>query len=308
MTQDRYLQVSGARLRYRDDGEGHAVVLIHGWTLNLEMWDPQVSALAGSYRVVRFDRRGCGLSSGVPGVESDAEDVLALCRHLGITRSAFVGMSRGARVLERLTAVAPELISCLVFDGAPEMRPDGMQTSNDIPIAEYAAIVRTQGVEAFRQRWAAHPLTRLVTTDPQMHELLSRMLARYQGNDLRDVGGGTRGGADGAAGAAGAAGAVGAAGAAGAAASTGAAAARTQASAQLAAASTAASAPRPVPVLILNGALDLDTRRRAGAALMLRIPTAEHAIVPHAAHLPNLDNSVAYNEILLRFLAHAAAV
>jgi pimeloyl-ACP methyl ester carboxylesterase len=36
--QDLYLWVEGARLRYRDAGSGPAVLLIHGWTLDLDMW------------------------------------------------------------------------------------------------------------------------------------------------------------------------------------------------------------------------------------------------------------------------------
>lgn len=267
MTRDRYLEVNGARLRYRDEGQGPAVVLVHGWTLDLQMWEPQAAFLAAErFRVIRFDRRGFGLSSGEPGIAADAADVRALCRHLGVERAVFVGMSQGARVLERLIAVAPELIRGLVFDGAPDVRPGGQLAANDIPIAEYAELLRTQGIEALRRRWADHPLARLVTDDREMHELLSGMLERYQGNDLREAG-----------------------------------------------AAHAATPPRtpaasPVtPVLILNGALDLESRRQAGAALTHLFPAAEYATIPNAAHLPNLDNSSAYNAILLRFLARTLA-
>ena len=36
---DRYFTADGARLRYRDEGSGPALLLVHGWTLDLEMWD-----------------------------------------------------------------------------------------------------------------------------------------------------------------------------------------------------------------------------------------------------------------------------
>ncbi len=36
---DHYLTVEGVRLRYRDEGQGPAVLLVHGWTLDLEMWE-----------------------------------------------------------------------------------------------------------------------------------------------------------------------------------------------------------------------------------------------------------------------------
>jgi 3-oxoadipate enol-lactonase len=184
MDRDRFLDVSAARLRYRDEGSGPAIVLIHGWTLDLDMWEPQVGALSGSYRLIRLDRRGYGLSSGTPSLADDAADVQALCRHLGVRRAAFVGISQGARILHRLAGAIPESICCLVFDGAPDMRPGGDLTAQDVPLSEYAAVLRNEGIEAVRRSWAAHPLTRLRTQDRTAHELLSRMLGRYAGTDL----------------------------------------------------------------------------------------------------------------------------
>src|SRR5438445_7141112 len=87
---DLYVEMDGANLRYRDEGKGAAVVLVHGWTLDLEMWDPQAAALAAAYRVIRFDRRGFGLSSGDPSLGRDAADLHALCRHLRLQRVALV--------------------------------------------------------------------------------------------------------------------------------------------------------------------------------------------------------------------------
>ena len=69
--------VPGARLRYRDEGAGRAVVFVHGWTLDLEMWEPQ-SPLAAELRLVRYDRRGFGLSTGLPSLAEDVADLRAL--------------------------------------------------------------------------------------------------------------------------------------------------------------------------------------------------------------------------------------
>src|SRR5499427_10094023 len=90
---DLFAVVNGARLRFRDEGRGPAVLLVHGWTLDLEMWDPQVSALRDRFRLIRLDRRGHGLSDGVPAPQQDSEDLGALCKHLGLTRVAVLGMS-----------------------------------------------------------------------------------------------------------------------------------------------------------------------------------------------------------------------
>jgi 3-oxoadipate enol-lactonase len=184
MDNDRFLDVTGARLRYRDEGTGPAILLIHGWTLDLDMWEPQVRDLSRTFRLIRFDRRGFGLSSGKPSLADDAADVQVLCRHLGVQRAAFVGMSQGARVLHHLAGAIPASICCLVFDGPPDMRTGGNLTATDVPLSQYAAILHNQGIDAFRRCWAAHPLTRLRTQEQTAHTLLSRMLGRYAGTDL----------------------------------------------------------------------------------------------------------------------------
>lgn len=63
---DRELSLPHARLRYRDEGAGPALLLIHGWTLDLDMWEPQARALADAYRVIRFDDE---LSRALPRCE-----------------------------------------------------------------------------------------------------------------------------------------------------------------------------------------------------------------------------------------------
>jgi len=43
---DLYLDVDGARLRYRDEGHGAVLILVHGWMLDLDMWEAQAAALS----------------------------------------------------------------------------------------------------------------------------------------------------------------------------------------------------------------------------------------------------------------------
>src|SRR5262245_62489121 len=95
---DQLLEARGSRLHVRTAGEGPAVLLIHGWALDLDMWVPQFAALAGRYRLIAFDRRGFGLSSGTPDIEEDLADIDELLARLAVERVAIVGMSTGARV------------------------------------------------------------------------------------------------------------------------------------------------------------------------------------------------------------------
>ncbi|HEV2701488.1 MAG TPA: alpha/beta hydrolase [Steroidobacteraceae bacterium] len=179
--QDRFFTRDGVRLRYRDEGQGPAVMWLHGWTLDLQMWDLQTRALSNQFRLIRLDRRGFGLSSGRPSVEQDVEDLTALCGLLGLERMAFVGMSQGARAAVAFAQVRPTAVSCLVLDGPPDFDLSG---GSELPLAHYRELVRSQGMEAFRQEWRRHPLARLQTDNHEVRDLLAATIARYRGLDL----------------------------------------------------------------------------------------------------------------------------
>lgn len=179
---DRYLSVEGARLRFRDEGAGPAVVLLHGWTLDLEMWDLQVGRLRQQFRLVRVDRRGHGFSSGTPSPQRDVADVVALCNHLGLGRVALIGMSQGARVAVAFAGEAPERVDAVILDGPPCF--DLLPAAEDVPLEHFRAVVRMHGMEAFRREWLHHPLMQLRTTDPRVRAHLSAMIARFAGNEL----------------------------------------------------------------------------------------------------------------------------
>jgi pimeloyl-ACP methyl ester carboxylesterase len=185
VTPDLYLPVAGALLRYRDEGCGPAVLLLHGWTLDLDMWEPQVTGLGDSFRLIRFDRRGFGLSTGRASLTADARDALCLCDKLGIERLACIGMSQGARVALHLCRMAPQRLQCVVLDGPPRtLGEDGAEEDEDLPLSEYRGLIAGGDIEAFRRRWASHPLMQLETRAAQPRALLARMIARYRGGDL----------------------------------------------------------------------------------------------------------------------------
>lgn len=179
---DQYLTVEGARLRFRDEGAGSAVILLHGWTLDLEMWDQQVGRLRQQFRLVRVDRRGHGFSSGTPSPQRDVADVAALCNHLGLSRAALIGMSQGARVAVAFAGGAPERVNAVILDGPPSF---GLAPAyEDVPLEHFRAVVRMHGMEAFRREWLRHPLMQLRTTDPRVRAHLIAMIARFAGNEL----------------------------------------------------------------------------------------------------------------------------
>jgi len=155
---------------------------VHGWTLDLHMWDPQVAALRNSFRLVRLDRRGHGLSGGIPTAHQDAADLAALCQQLQLSDVALLGMSQGARAVVEFAAGSGHQVRALILDGAPDVTHP--HAPEEVPIRHFRALLRRGELDAFRREWLAHPLMRLRSLDRGVHQLLAEMIARYRGADL----------------------------------------------------------------------------------------------------------------------------
>ncbi|MCA1662245.1 MAG: alpha/beta hydrolase [Novosphingobium sp.] len=100
----------GTHLYSKCWGEGRPVVLIHGWPLSADSWDPITHALADAgYKAIAYDRRGFGRSmqpSGGYDYDTFADDLAAVIEHYGARDDiALVGFSMGggevARYLSR---------------------------------------------------------------------------------------------------------------------------------------------------------------------------------------------------------------
>jgi pimeloyl-ACP methyl ester carboxylesterase len=97
------------RLHIEDSsGSGRPVVLIHGWPLSAQAWEPQVSALSeAGYRVVAYDRRGFGRSDKpVSGYDYDtlADDLQRVLDQCDLQDVTLVGFSMGGGEVARYVA------------------------------------------------------------------------------------------------------------------------------------------------------------------------------------------------------------
>ena len=176
---DRYLDREGARLRWRIEGNGPALVLLHGWALDLGSWDAVVPHLVSRFTVLRFDRRGFGLSEGQPDIHRNVEDLRALLDSAGVASAAVLGMSQGARFAIHFALRCPENTSALVLDGAPEI-----EAESELPLEDYLRLLQYRGADALRERIRANPLMQLQTADVAAQVILKQNLARYRGLDL----------------------------------------------------------------------------------------------------------------------------
>jgi 3-oxoadipate enol-lactonase len=107
-------------LHYRIDGDASSPPLLLSNSLgtSLEMWEPQMAALAGRFRVIRYDSRGHGQSTVPPGpytIEQVANDALGLLDALKVPRAHFCGLSMGGMVGMWLGIHAPQRIDRLVL-------------------------------------------------------------------------------------------------------------------------------------------------------------------------------------------------
>lgn len=117
-----FADVNGQNLHFEDSGgDGPAVLLMHGFLMDLTMFDPQVEALAPGYRCVRFDSRGFGETGwdGKPFTLYDTvSDAVGLLDQLGIGTAHVVGMSMGGYAALRLALRHPDRLDRLVLIGS----------------------------------------------------------------------------------------------------------------------------------------------------------------------------------------------
>ena len=151
-----FIDLSSHRLHYRIDGESDLPWLVMSNSLgtDLHMWDTQVAALSGHFRVLRYDQRGHGESTAPPSPYSMADlggDVVALLDALGIERAHFCGLSIGGLIGQWLAVNAGQRLDRLVVcaTAAKIGTNDGWQAR--------IAQVREQGLtvlaQATAERW-----------------------------------------------------------------------------------------------------------------------------------------------------------
>jgi pimeloyl-ACP methyl ester carboxylesterase len=174
----RYAKSGDVNVAFQVTGEGlFDLVLISGFVSHLEYdWQFPPSArllerLGSFARLIRFDKRGTGLSDravGLPDFETRMDDVRAVMDAVGSDRAALFGYSEGGPLAILFAATYPERVRALVLYGTYAKRtgPD-----DDYPWCETAeeraryaaAIEREWGVEADLSRMA-----------PQADESLAR--------------------------------------------------------------------------------------------------------------------------------------
>src|SRR6266700_2662996 len=113
-----YLQVGEAKIYYEEAGTGETVVLIHDGLMNSNTWDFEWNALSKKFHVIRYDRRGYGLSDLPAKPFAQWEDLHTRLVHLKIHRVTLVGCSSGGGVAIDFALVHPEMMQRLILLGS----------------------------------------------------------------------------------------------------------------------------------------------------------------------------------------------
>jgi pimeloyl-ACP methyl ester carboxylesterase len=122
-----YADVNGIKLYYEVGGTGRPLILLHGGLGAIEMFGPNLPALAKGRQVIAVDLQGHGRTADIDrplSPELMAEDIAALIGHLGLERPDVMGYSLGGFVAINLAGRHPDLVGRLVVVSAP-IRRDG---------------------------------------------------------------------------------------------------------------------------------------------------------------------------------------
>jgi pimeloyl-ACP methyl ester carboxylesterase len=128
----RYATGGGAHIAYQILGHGPAMVIVPGFASHLEVkWEDGacrsfIRRLATFATVVRFDKRGTGLSDPVqelPTLEERDADLAAVIAEAGVDRSVLLGYSEGGPIAVRFAVTHPESVRGLILYGASAHGP-----------------------------------------------------------------------------------------------------------------------------------------------------------------------------------------
>ena len=152
------VRVGDIEVAYRWDGtEGAPVVMMaHAMGTSHRIWDRQVPALAGRYRLLRYDWRGHGATDAPPGPYTLAqfvEDAVGTMDALGLESVHWVGISTGGMIGQGLGIHHPGRIRTLTLCNTTSQANPWYRSW----VAERQAVVRRSGMsevwEMTRRLW-----------------------------------------------------------------------------------------------------------------------------------------------------------
>lgn len=174
------IDIAGEPFNVHLDGPENAPVLMLSNSLSsdMSMWDAQVRAWQGQFRILRYDSRGHGGSVAPDrpySIEELGRDAIAILDHFGIEKAHWCGLSKGGMVSMWMLTHAPERLGRVVLAntsahmGPPELwngrirtaRRGGMEALVDATVERWftasfreRAPERIAAIRDMDQRWS----------------------------------------------------------------------------------------------------------------------------------------------------------
>ena len=155
-----------AGTRFDIEGEGPALVLVHGVGLDLTQWDAMAPYLREDFTLVRYDLWGHGGSSkplSALRLKDYVAQLVDLAQYLRLGRFALVGFSMGALIAQAYAARFPERLAGLCLMSAVHRRSDEARAAVEARLAQAEKEGPRSIIEPALSRWltaefrAAHP-------------------------------------------------------------------------------------------------------------------------------------------------------
>ena len=154
-----HADVNGVKIWYQTYGEGEPLVLIHGGFGTVEMFGPNIEALAEGRRVIGVDLQGHGGTGplGRPmSFAAMATDIAELIKALGYDKADVMGYSLGGATALRIAIDHPDVVDKLVlvsmahaFGNWHDYNYNGMKAMGEDPAATAESLVGSPMHQAY---------------------------------------------------------------------------------------------------------------------------------------------------------------
>lgn len=184
----RTVDVQGVPLRYKVEGQGPPLLLLHSHFYTMRMWQPWIDELAGDFTLIRYDLTSHGLTGPDPtddySRQRGIELALGLLDHLGLNKVSVAGSSTGGALAWYLAANAPERVDKLILINAPGMpRVTNKYMERELP--DWGGYVLYLLPEALFKPFLQAPVAdKSLITDEMVHEF--HQMYRREGNRLAE--------------------------------------------------------------------------------------------------------------------------
>jgi len=260
------LEIGNARIFYETAGKGLPIVFIHAGVADSRQWNNEFCSFSENHTVVRYDMRGFGKSEPVDGEFSHLDDLTKLLEHLNLDEPPIlIGCSMGGGTALDYALREPDKVRALVL---VDSAPSGLQI--DLPTPPKFSLVE-EAEKAGDLELVSELETQIwfdgdrptESIDQKMRQLAYDMNLIALRNDAKELG--TR-----------------------------------LPNSKIPAVERLSELQ--MPVLAIVGENDIPYAHAAADVMGTHISNYRRVTIANAAHLPNMDQPVEFEKVLVNFL------